>query len=53
VGTVTEADVHQALKDRLGVDDQQAEALMAGMHALVFQDNAQVIREIEALLASG
>jgi epoxide hydrolase-like predicted phosphatase len=29
VGTITEADVHRALKDRLGLDDQQAAALTA------------------------
>ncbi len=28
-------------------------ARLTGMHAILFQDNAQVIREIEALLASG
>ncbi len=29
VGTITEADVHQALKDRLGLDDEHVAALMA------------------------
>jgi epoxide hydrolase-like predicted phosphatase len=29
IGTITEDDVHQALKDRLGLDEQQAAAFMA------------------------
>ena len=31
LGTITEADVHQALKDRLGLDEQQLNAFMAGL----------------------
>jgi putative hydrolase of the HAD superfamily len=31
LGTITEAEVHQALKDRLGLDDQLATGLMADM----------------------
>jgi putative hydrolase of the HAD superfamily len=44
IGTITEDDVHQALKDRLGLDDQQVAAFMADIwHEYLGTPNTELI----------
>jgi putative hydrolase of the HAD superfamily len=81
IGAVSEHDVHQAARERLGLDEPRLEefiyalacerlqvkpaqivflddyepcvegARRAGIHAVLYQDNAQAVRDIERLLA--
>jgi hypothetical protein len=59
LGTITLDDVHQAITDRLGLDETVflddtgmcvAGAREAGIHAVHYRDSAQAIEEIEKLL---
>lgn len=44
IGTITEDDVHQALRDRLGLDDQQVAAFMADVwHEYLGTPNTELI----------